>query len=132
MKGFKMEIKAGVGMVFNEKGQVLMGKAISKDERNGKWVFPGGGVDGNESPLQTSIREVYEETGVSAQPMLIEMIHHPTKPFVGFFTLKADGEQVLKANEEFSELKWYGLGDIPKDTLELNKSILGILYKKVV
>lgn len=32
----------------------------------GKWVFPGGHVDPNETPAEAAVREVLEETGVRA------------------------------------------------------------------
>lgn len=31
-----------------------------------KWMFPGGHVDQNETPVEAALREVYEETGVRA------------------------------------------------------------------
>lgn len=129
IKGFKMDIKSSVAIVFNEDGKVLLGKAISNDDRNGKWVFPGGGVDKGESTLQTAIREAYEETGVVATPLNIMMIHHPTKPHVGFHALKAKNDQVLKANEEFSELGWFNPFTFPKPSMDLNESILSGLCK---
>jgi 8-oxo-dGTP diphosphatase len=33
----------------------------------GKWMFPGGHVDPDETPAEAALREVFEETGVRAQ-----------------------------------------------------------------
>lgn len=49
--------KAGGGLVYNKKGEVLF------ILRNGKWDLPKGGIEKNESIEETAIREVEEETG---------------------------------------------------------------------
>ncbi len=51
--------KAGGGMVFNQKRQVLF------IFRNGKWDLPKGGIEKGETIEQTAIREVEEETGIN-------------------------------------------------------------------
>lgn len=50
--------KAGGGLVYNKKGEVLF------ILRNGKWDLPKGGIEKNEEIEDTAIREVEEETGV--------------------------------------------------------------------
>lgn len=49
----------------------------------GKWVFPGGHVDADETPSEAALREVFEETGVratiTAPPTVLPgMIWHPS------------------------------------------------------
>ena len=51
--------KAGGGLVYNSKGEVLF------IFRNGKWDLPKGGIEKNEIIEDTAIREVEEETGVT-------------------------------------------------------------------
>ena len=50
--------KAGGGLVYNKKGEVLF---ILRD---GKWDLPKGGKNKGEKMPQTAIREIEEETGV--------------------------------------------------------------------
>jgi 8-oxo-dGTP pyrophosphatase MutT (NUDIX family) len=50
--------KAGGGLVYNSKGDVLF------ILRNGKWDLPKGGIEKHEEIEETAIREVEEETGV--------------------------------------------------------------------
>jgi len=50
--------KAGGGLVYNKKGDVLF------IFRNGKWDLPKGGTEKGEEIEATAIREVEEETGV--------------------------------------------------------------------
>ncbi|WP_293889715.1 NUDIX domain-containing protein [Flavobacterium sp.] len=50
--------KAGGGLVYNKKGDVLF------IFRNGKWDLPKGGIEKGEEIEDTAMREVEEETGV--------------------------------------------------------------------
>ena len=50
--------KAGGGLVYNQKGDVLF------IFRNGKWDLPKGGIEKGEEIEDTATREVEEETGV--------------------------------------------------------------------
>ena len=51
--------KAGGGLVYNKKGEVLF------IFRNGKWDLPKGGIEKGEEIEATATREVEEETGVN-------------------------------------------------------------------
>jgi 8-oxo-dGTP pyrophosphatase MutT (NUDIX family) len=51
--------KAGGGLVYNKKGEVLF------IFRNGKWDLPKGGIEKGEEISETALREVEEETGVT-------------------------------------------------------------------
>ena len=62
MKTLKTKIpiqKAGGGLVYNNKNQVLF------ILRNGKWDLPKGGIEKGEAIEETAVREVEEETGVN-------------------------------------------------------------------
>ena len=62
MKTLKAKIpvcKAGGGLVYNKKGEVLF------IFRNGKWDLPKGGIEKGEEIENTAMREVGEETGVN-------------------------------------------------------------------
>jgi diadenosine hexaphosphate hydrolase (ATP-forming) len=49
------------GVVFDPGNRVLL-----LQRRDGDWVFPKGHVEPGETPLQTALREVQEEAGVTA------------------------------------------------------------------
>jgi len=50
------------GVVFNPAGEVLL-----LHHTNGSWVFPKGHIEPGEDPLQTAVRETFEEAGVRAR-----------------------------------------------------------------
>ncbi len=42
------------------------------NKKLGKWLQPGGHIEGDETPLETAKREVYEETGITFTPVGIK------------------------------------------------------------
>jgi len=61
--------------IFNEKGEILL---MERADGTG-WCLPCGWVEPNERPVDSAVREVYEETGLD-----VEVVQ-----FVGAFTRKA-------------------------------------------
>lgn len=57
------------GVVFGAAGRVLVLR-----HRKGEWVFPKGHIDPGESPLEAALREVEEEAGVRARPLLPQAV----------------------------------------------------------
>lgn len=75
--------KAGGGLVYNSKGEILF------ILRSGKWDLPKGGIEKNEEMEETAIREVEEETGVNG----LEIVRKLPKTYHIF---KRNGKYKLK------------------------------------
>jgi 8-oxo-dGTP pyrophosphatase MutT (NUDIX family) len=79
--------------------------ALIERHRAGKhyFVFPGGGVDAGESPEQTAVREMEEETGlrVIVQRKLAE-IHFGLNEQLYYLVDRLDGEFGTGTGEEFT------------------------------
>lgn len=70
-------VHVAVGVVINEKDQVLIAKRPQHLHQGGLWEFPGGKVEENESLSAALVRELKEEVGidvVSVEPFT--KIHH--------------------------------------------------------
>ena len=103
--------KAGGGLVYNKKGEVLF------ILRNGKWDLPKGGVEKEEDVEQTALREVEEETGVGKLKITkkLQKTYHIFKRN-GKYRLKIthwfemysnfDGIPVPQANEGIEKAVW--------------------------
>src|SRR4029079_17407195 len=63
--------RRGVGvMLLNREGKVFVGARI--DNNDEAWQMPPGGIDQDEKPWATALRELEEETGIP--PHLVERI----------------------------------------------------------
>jgi 8-oxo-dGTP pyrophosphatase MutT (NUDIX family) len=109
-------IKAGGGLVINEKCEVLF------IFRRGKWDLPKGKLDPGESLESCALREVIEETGVG-QLEIIRFLLVTEHEFVEsgqvilkethWWLMKTNGSQPLipQTEEDITELKWIGPSD---------------------
>jgi putative (di)nucleoside polyphosphate hydrolase len=57
-------------MLVNAEGRVFTGQRIDSDVA--AWQMPQGGIDAGESPSEAGLRELWEETGVTADKVVIE------------------------------------------------------------
>ena len=62
---------AGI-MLANKDGQVFVGQRIDKAPEGDAWQMPQGGIDKGEEAREAALRELTEETGVSAE--LVDII----------------------------------------------------------
>jgi len=59
-----MKFKIGIGVIIRKSGKILIGKRIGSHGAE-TWAFPGGHLEGNETPEMAAKREVLEETGLT-------------------------------------------------------------------
>jgi 8-oxo-dGTP pyrophosphatase MutT (NUDIX family) len=136
MKTLKAKIpvvKAGGGLVYNTKGEILF------IFRNGKWDLPKGGTEKNETMEETAMREVEEETGVSGLSISkkLQKTYHVFKRN-GRYKLKQtywyemqsnfDGIPEGQADEGIEKVEWIHPKDISK-VLENSYENIKLLFE---
>ncbi len=131
-KIFKL-ISAAGGAVFNADGKVLM------IHRRGSWDLPKGKMDPGETPEQTAVREVQEETGIGEiilGPHLLDTWH--TYEMKGkrvlkttyWYRMRTTENQLTPQTEEDIELAvWTDLNAFLAQPNEVYGNILDVLNK---
>jgi len=122
-----------VGIIVNRNKQILLAKRPEHLHQGGKWEFPGGKVEQNETVTQALIRELKEEVALnvhSSEPFMALSYDYPDKQVlldihtVSDFTGEAqglEGQQIAWVDKH--ELTHY---DFP----EANKPILAKLLEQ--
>ncbi len=105
----------------------LLGLSTSKDDRQRKWAFPGGGIKKGEDPIKAAERECYEETGIrcKAKGPIMKLAD---KPKVAFVPCIFSGSSVrFNANSEFSALGFFETHEFK--SLELYKNTKDLITR---
>src|ERR1700752_1678328 len=106
-----------------------MGAAIRPQGRDKVWALPKGRIDEGESPAETAVREVREETGVDGT--LVEKLGDVRYTYtarwkggerifkvVSFYLLRAGHGRIGEIDEEMrvevAEARWLPLADAPR------------------
>lgn len=126
--------KAGGGLVYNKKGEVLF------IFRNGKWDLPKGGIEKNEAIENTALREVEEETGVNGLLITqkLQKTYHVFKrsgkyklKITHWFEMKTnfDGALQPQANEGIEKVAWLTPEQI-KEALKNSYENIKLLFEE--
>jgi 8-oxo-dGTP pyrophosphatase MutT (NUDIX family) len=98
----------GGGLVFFEHKLLILRRF------NGAWLFPKGHIDPGETSEQAAVREVYEESGLTARIIgklaktSYTFTQHGDKHFktVSWFLMETDSDRIVLEKEFFNEGKW--------------------------
>lgn len=116
--------------VIIRNGRILMIRR-AKEPRKGFWDFPGGFIDGFETPGEGIIREVREETGFTFKPTRLVGVYVNTQYLwhgrrvpciVVSFLGRATGR--LSRNHEAASSRWIDLRRIRQTAFSYQKQVL--------
>ena len=122
----KREFSAGGVLVKTIRGRPMLAAVRPQGKPEGLWALPKGNIDPGESPAETALREVREETGVEGR--LVEKLGDVKYVYtwdgerifkiVSFFLLRAGRGRIGEIDEsmqvEVAEARWLPLGDAPR------------------
>jgi 8-oxo-dGTP pyrophosphatase MutT (NUDIX family) len=121
------EFSAGGVVVRTIRGRIMLAAIRPRGKKEGVWALPKGNIDPGESPAETAVREVREETGIEGR--LVEKLgdvrYVYTRPgglrifkVVSFFLLRAGRGRIGEIDEsmriEVAEARWLPLEEAPR------------------
>lgn len=130
----KQALVAAIAVVIR-KDQVLLAKRRNAPDA-GVWGFPGGHVEVGETALAAAARELLEETGISAKPLLyltnIDVIRHNPDSTVAVHYLLAAVlcdyiSGTAKAADDVSDAQWFDCSAIRSGSLNLSDQVAEVM-----
>lgn len=105
--------RVGVGVVvLDESERVLLLRHVFHPIS--PWGVPGGWLNRHESPEVGALRELREETGLTAVLGSVAHVMHSTKPHhIGIFYLATVDPGPITLSAEIIEAKWFALDELP-------------------
>ncbi|MFI1497248.1 bifunctional class I SAM-dependent methyltransferase/NUDIX hydrolase [Streptomyces platensis] len=105
---------AGV-VVTDEAGHVLLGRS-----RRGTWELPGGKNDGGESFAEAAVRELEEETGLTARAadarvlaILMDAVHGMPRVTAAVRVVGFRGTPAVREPDLIDRWEWHDIADLP-------------------
>ena len=133
---FQNGIVADLLMVKNEDGKkkILLSKRKNTGYKDGEYELPGGHLEENEDLYEAMIREAKEELGISLNRQdlnIVHIMHHYTGKRMNFIleVEKSNLEPRIMEVDKCEELKWVEINNLPKNTMEKVKIIIGYIEK---
>jgi len=118
------------GLIERDKHYLLGKRSERVGYYPGLWEFaPGGGVDPRESPAQTIVHELEEETGFAParDPVPIALIYDDdARSWEMIFRIQV-GEKSREPSDEYDELRWCAADDLPADLSPISRLMAGLL-----
>ncbi len=106
----------------NNEWEVFIIHQFSRIGNNSYWIFPKGHPEGVETPEETALRELKEETGMSVRELVKDKVFTLSYDFyfdgvkidkkVQYFVGEVESDEYQLQEQEVKEAGWYALSDV--------------------
>ncbi|WP_408608933.1 NUDIX hydrolase [Desertihabitans aurantiacus] len=110
------------GVVLDDDGRVLLGRRAD----TGEWAVPAGILEPGEQPVDGLLREITEETGITAEVERLvsvhsdDVVHYPNGDVCHFLSLvfrcRHVAGEARVADDESLEVGWFAVDALPPMT----------------
>ena len=115
------------GVVFNDRGDVLVNQRSHPAQFAGKWEFPGGKIESGETIVEALRRELIEEVGIkiASSTPLITVTHDYSHRRVRLHVQEVTEYTGIPRGMEGQSIRWVPWGELHDiDFLDANEPIL--------
>ena len=123
----------GVGVIWNQQGQILIDRRRPTGVLGGLWEFPGGKIEAGESVEECIKREIWEELGIVIEvgKHLITIAHTYSHLHVTLIVHHCHYLDGTPQPIECDEIRWVTLEEIDKFTFpQANFQIIAALRQE--
>ncbi|MDF1758228.1 MAG: 8-oxo-dGTP diphosphatase MutT [Legionellaceae bacterium] len=121
-------MQVSVAIITNQEQQVLITQRSNKSSHPGKWEFPGGKLEENESAGEALIREIKEELGLDIKKFsyLTEINHNYLDQDITLIIFRVDEyEGAAACLESQTAMQWVPIKDLTQfEFPKANKDII--------
>ncbi len=110
----------------NDKGEVL----LVRGRRGGKWSFPKGHVEKDETGFQCAVRELKEEAGILA-PKKYVSYHKLHAAYYYVFAIEGNPDLNVTDTNEIDKVEWWPLTNLPTESCNVDISIFRTMMKNI-
>ncbi len=132
----RIQFTVAVDLFVVRDGKLLLGKRQNTFGA-GFWGLPGGHLEKDETIEQAALRELKEETGLtaaSAQFAAVFNNNNREEPYIhfGLIAVGVSGEPKVMEPNKFTAWEWFDLKDLPnKDILWVHTPLIKAFKKKI-
>jgi 8-oxo-dGTP diphosphatase len=126
---YENPVPATCTIVADENKNILLVKR-SVEPKIGFWCLPGGFMELDETPEQSALRELKEETGLSGTIKLLLGVRSNPSPMyqtvhmTGYLVYDFTGNPV--AGDDASEVKWFSVDNLPEIAFDSHRHFIDI------
>jgi len=133
----RFTLRAAAYLMLFKENKILLLKRCNTGWMDEWYSLPAGHFDGKETATEAVIREAREEVGVEVKKQDLKVVHvmhrKSDSEYVDFFfvPVKWKNEPKLLEKEKSSEVKWFPLNSLPKNTVPYIKKVIDCYNKKI-
>ena len=107
---------SGVILICNQTNKFLLVKRGDMGSNPGRWSMVSGAMDPGEKPLETTIRELWEETGIRSNKISYNFFEKQEDMGIDFYFFLGfcDEEFECTLNDENTDWGWFDMDTLPK------------------
>jgi len=134
----KFKIIPTVYLILKKDDRILLSRRYNTGFHDGEYSFPAGHLNGNETLIQTMIREAREEIGVKLNPEDLKLVHvmhrkEPNEERVNFLfsAEKWKGEPEILEPHRCDDLRWFDINNLPDNTIPYIKQMIMCVLQEI-